>query len=312
MFTKFTEYVKYYIKEELMDKKLYHGSSYDFIEFKNKTTYFSETPKFAFEYSDQKAMDRGMDNSSILYTVNIKGNIFNINNDEDYKKLENILPENIEYSYNNFGFTREEQKQEFLLNLKGFRTIEADNSYGNLSEGDEFPNPEYKNETFIVYKKDEDYIYYYLKNTFDDYVDKKIKYYQPIINFIKQYIKEFYPSIKYINDDDIKACIYSFKNNSNIYEFNKPEKEKLEEYSKLNKDYEKFIIDSIVEKGYIYKINLKNEIVELKETWRFYENPTVVDCIKKLGYCGYVALEDGVNTYAIFDPKKSVEIIDKK
>ena len=50
----------------------------------------------------------------------------------------------------------------------------------------------------------------------------------------------------------------------------------------------------------------------IDNTWTYMENDTVFNIIKDMGYDGYVAKEDGHNTYAIFDPTKSVKIIDIK
>jgi len=58
-----------------------------------------------------------------------------------------------------------------------------------------------------------------------------------------------------------------------------------------------------------YTISEPDEKVELDSTWRFFENRAVEDIITKHGYGGYVAKEDGVNTYAIFHPEKDVEIL---
>jgi 3-deoxy-D-arabino-heptulosonate 7-phosphate (DAHP) synthase len=43
--------------------------------------------------------------------------------------------------------------------------------------------------------------------------------------------------------------------NSNIYEFKKPEKEKLEEYRVIKEEFDKYIVSEIIDAGYIKKIN---------------------------------------------------------
>jgi hypothetical protein len=52
------------------------------------------------------------------------------------------------------------------------------------------------------------------------------------------------------------------------------------------------------------KWNIKPETIELSDTWRYFENDTIIDIIKNLNFDGYIAKERKTNTYAIFDATK--------
>ena len=56
----------------------------------------------------------------------------------------------------------------------------------------------------------------------------------------------------------------------------------------------------------------ENTIEEpLNSNWNYYENDVVADLIKKLGYDGYIALETKHNTYAVYEPNKTIKILGK-
>lgn len=314
MFINFSEYVES-LNETLLTKYLYHGSLYDFNKFKNTTTFFSDSSYFAQHYAEQKSFDSGTDMSPIVYKVKLIGNIFDINNKEDYNKLEKELPDEIEYMYNNFGFTTLVNKKEYLLNLSGYYTDEPYDELKDLKVGDIFSNPEYKQDKYTVYKKNDEYLYYYINNSFDDLVSRNINKYsetfKEIYVFLSEYIKKVIPNTKYVYDDDIKLYLDTFRYKQHNWGVVYPSQENINAFDKLYKKFEKKIIELLVKKEYIYKFILKTKTEKLSDTWRFYENSITDNIIKQLGYCGYVALEKNVKTYAIFNPEKSVKIIKK-
>ena len=86
------KHLKYYKTFEriLADFTLYHGSPYLFENFKNRTTYFSDNPKFAWEYADEKSFDAAMDAEPIIYKCKLNGEIFDATIDEHLQKLDKV------------------------------------------------------------------------------------------------------------------------------------------------------------------------------------------------------------------------------
>jgi hypothetical protein len=295
---------------------LFHGSSKVFDKFK-PMCFFSEKPQFAIDYADQKSMDYADDSDCYLYTVKLSNEcrIFNIHNEEDYKRLEAILPDEISYTYNDFGFSAKEEKAEFMLNLKGFYTNKPEDGIEKVNVGDKIPDPSYNREFLIVYKKDENFVYTYAEKSLQYEIDdRKRPYtdeYKPLYKFIEAYIKEFEASERYISTDTIKAFEYVLMHGEKAYYGTvDPPKEKVTEFHKLYAEYKKTLINKIIDKGYTDKFNIKTTIDPVGDTWRFYENPTVAKAIEKIGYDGYVAVEKKHNTYLIFRPDIHVEIFD--
>ena len=200
-----------FLSEIKSDFILYHGSLSDFKEFKNTTTFFSDEKKFALEYVDQKAIEGGLDDNHILYTCKVRGDIFDINDKADCDKLyANLSDEN--YIYNNFGMKSNSiDRDEFILNLKGFQTIPAFDLDLNL--GDTFPNPTYKPETYKVAEMDDDYIYAYLTNDYSYEHKKLVMKDKDLYNFIKEYVK--LKKDAYHNDSILLSYIEMFKNGGN-------------------------------------------------------------------------------------------------
>jgi hypothetical protein len=230
--------------------------------------------------------------------------------------LSAALPDKITYTYNDFGFDATEHKQEFMLNLKGFYTNIPLDGIENVKIGDRIPNPEYKSEMLVVYGKDKNYVYAYLEHTLNHILtDRKRMYtdeYKPIAEFIKTYVKEFEPNERHISTDTIYAFEYVLLNGvKSYYASVDPPKEKVAEFQDQYSAYKQAITAKVIAK-YSQKFNITTTINPVGDTWRFYENPTVSNTIKELGYGGYVAVEKNHNTYLIFQPDVHVEIIDRK
>ena len=315
------KYIKpFHLFETKTSKILYHGSPYIFKDFKNRETFFSDTPKFAIDYAEQKSFDSELDSEPNLYTVEVFAKIFDINKEEDYKKIYPLLPEKIEYSYNDFGFTGKAEKEEFLFNMKGFEHIEPEKEAIETPIGGKFPNPEYQAEKYIVLFKDNKYCYVELERTYHDdiYDVLQTSYNRDYLYSYKQKIKEiFNPLIELLKNYLDSAVGDKYEDSYKKVELYQKithspqlvDKKFMDEYNKLfsmcEQEYRKFLVDN----DYCRKFILKPKVIELSDTWRFYENETITETIKKLGYCGYVAKEKKVNTYNIFNPNESCRII---
>lgn len=303
IYTNFNQYILEKIENDLI---LYHGSPYKFFEFKPTNVFFSKTPKFAIEYAREKSQAAEMDSEPNLYKVRVKGDIFDIENKEDYNKLKKNLPDEIEYMYNDFGFSTTLSPQELLDSMKRIYHIEPYEPAVKANIGDKIQSHEYKNEYYIITKKDNEYAYGYLTKDFyyayDKIKTKQVGIFRPIYDFIKKFSEE-----DYLNQAVYHAYIILFLDDKKIYDDLKiPSKQDKKIFDKLNDELKQEIISNL----HISKIPIKRKQDVLNDTWRFYENQTVTDIIKKLGYCGYVAFERNVETYNIFNPRKSVEIIE--
>jgi hypothetical protein len=82
---------------------------------------------------------------------------------------------------------------------------------------------------------------------------------------------------------------------------------------RIYEEAKKLMMDSLAEYPEtslnVYSFNIKPHKVALKNTWDLFENETVYETLKKLGYDGYVAMERKYKTYAIFDPQKTITIL---
>jgi hypothetical protein len=318
--------------EKFMKSKiLYHGSLNRFKSFKPQTSYFTDDIRFADGYADMKAMDMEIDDSVIIYTVETTGDIFDINDKNDYDKLYNALPEKVTFGHRSMGFmTATVSKDEIMEYLTGYETVQPDEKVINLNIGDEFQSPTYHLDIDVVVKKDDD----------DDYVmvlDKKTMMreisqllslrsysdggvFKPLKDFIKKVLNDSFGG-KYIDDGSKKLLAEYLSGGSATYIEDLVVKiqnieEIRKEYKRLYNECYPLLIDDRLGKGYGTKYVTKPTKVKLSENWTYYENKDVADTIKKLGYCGYRATEryggTTYNTFAIFDPNKSVKIINIK
>jgi hypothetical protein len=322
--------IKSYIKfnESLENRELfYHGSPYVFENFKGDVGYFTRDRKFAIEYSDQKSMDAGIDNHTNIYEVEIPkiDHIFNLENKDHYKKLYDILPDQVEWSYNNFGFTTKTPKEDILYNMKGFDIIEPLDEVLNSNVGDTFPNPEYAREKYIVLKKDDNFAYCILEDRYERFTNSIMNYaykssimtnsklldiFEESINYIKEYfnvVREERDS--YVHDWLKAEYLNKFMGNRYTYTetFEIPEKNMKEFKAIYNKNLES--AKELIIKEYSTAFTLVEKKVELSETWRYFENNHIHDALVKLGFIGYSAKEDGIITYAIFNPNENVNIV---
>jgi len=305
-------------EKSIHNKNLFHGSLDVFFEFKDSMSFFSETRKFAEDYASTKSFDYALDKEPIVYTVKFKGNIFDINDKECYKELENNLPDSIEYSSNNFGFTEKMEKDAMLFQMTGYYIKEPEPSIKNVSVGDVFKIPisMSQNDNYKVVKIDDTYVYAYnlrwdyVRTIFDDNYDYNAhKYFREFKKKLKEYIAggDLVGSGKYVSDGEQKLYYFAFLNDGSMYnvDIDKKSMKKLQFiYDKCYKEYDKYLVEK-----YTKKFIRQDTKIKIGDTWRLYENDTVYNSIKKLGYDGYIALEDGENTWAIYNPLKTIKII---
>lgn len=304
---------------------LYHGSPYIFESFKDTVTFFSDIKEFASDYADTKSMDMSIDNETNIYTIKLLPGkrIFNIHNDIHFERLKNNLPNKVTAYLTNFGFPTDIEKIEILNLMRGIDIIKPMDNIISLEIGEEFENPEYKSEKFIVFKKDDEYLYSYDKKKFSDVIESiprdlssmkgiKMEMWKIGSNlreFIDEYIKEK-TNKKIIWENDRITYYQAFLSNlDNFYgiDFDKVDREK---FYKIYKDtVENIKKEFLSNKSNHILFTMVDKVNKLSNTWQFFENETVLNIIKKMGFIGYVALERDVNTYAIFNPSKTVKII---
>jgi hypothetical protein len=319
------KYIKTFENINNIPMILYHGSPYKFKTFNHTTTFFSETKSFAVDYSDTKSFDYALDAEPNLYTVKVNGNIFDPTKKSDMNKLRKLLPPMVSYAYNNFGFKTEVPRDEILFNMSGKVKQKPYEPAVNAGVGEEFPDPYYNSDSYVVYKRDDDFVYAYNKKSlnyitsemFNDITEMRNsssyrKYFKEIREFVDDYIKaDNDKKNMYISHGIRQAYVIRFFNNdSDRYSYG-VEKIPDDIVKKFNILYKKTMKDIIAEftSKYNKKFILKPRVVDLEDTWRYFENDTVHNNILKLGYDGYVAKEKNIKTYAIFDPGKTVDII---
>lgn len=327
------------ISEVEMNKTLYHGTPYAFKEFKNRTTFFSDVPQFAIDYANTKAQDAALDNDIMLVTVEMLGDIFDPHNQKDFARLAERMPESVEVPHGTWAmFTAPYSREEMLKRVRGIATEKPLEVMVNAKVGDEVPDPSYHLDTLMVVGKDGDYAYTINKKKFQDYLKSSAMGYDVHFSHLTKYREYFEPWRRAIVDlyNEKMGSTYpypksTFKNFFDTYDYakkghsydivnpyrrdDKVFKPTPEEQKKIDGMY-----DTIKEKvGEMIKKDIpKNQWAirpieqPIDNTWTYMENDTVFNIIKDMGYDGYVAKEDGHNTYAIFDPTKSVKIIDIK
>lgn len=308
----------------LLEKKenliLYHGSLERFDHFTDNVTFFTKSIDFAYDYAQTKSIDMALDKEPIVYKCRVHTKIFDINNKEDYKKLENNLPDKITI-YNSTGmFSAEVDKETVLQYMKGYTTKEPYEPAVKAKIGDVISSPEYKYHKLKIFKKDENYAYAYrideyerfistfttkIGELYTSYLRDAKKIYQPLVEEIEKYLKEKYNK-SYIIEPDIFTFLKGY-----LYNEDQEDEQKVEYFKEKLEEYNQKVLEYMIDKGYgVKKFNLKPQIKELKDTWTYFENGTVMNIILKLGYGGYVALERDHKTYAIFNPKEDVKILE--
>ena len=300
---------------------LYHGSPYVFEKFKNQTVFFTDNENFAIDYSEDKSFAGAMDEEPKLYKVKVHTNIFDIKDESDYKKLASVLPDEVEFVYNNFGFRATTDKEDMLLRMRGLIAIRAYEPAVNANIGDKVPDPNYDREHYIITRKEGQYAFGISNSNYKRITKDLIDYVStPFFEGHKEIVENFQNGVKdifkkdlnkmYVSRENIRDAVFDAFSNS--YRLTELSDEFLEKVRELYKKAESEIKSSLFTKKLKYEkgFPIEDVIEKTGDTWRYYENEIVYSLIKKLGYGGYVAQEKGVDTYAIFNPGRDVEIVE--
>lgn len=276
------------------NKIYYHGSLNKFDHFKGDV-FITENENFAYQYARDKASDFGIDDDVIIYEVSIdKCNIFDIKESNNKTRLFDVLPDNVEYVYNNFGFTTSKPKEEFIENLYGKGTIKKNEQFNDVKVGDIIPYEDY----------DGTYTYhlYYISKIEDNLVNAiNLAYFTgSTAHCYFKFDKSLFYKEKYYNYD-IKQISRNRKDFNMLYhsiidtehELHKDVMESIEEY--ITNDFGKSKYNRL------YKFPIKDITIDLEDNWRFYENKTIRKAISDLGFDGYIAKEKNLNTICVYD-----------
>ncbi len=332
----------YKLFESLVKLTLFHGTPFNFKKFKNRTTYFSDDINFAHDYSNTKSMDGGLDADTKIATCEFNGNLFKSSDTEDMNKLIALLPDKVKVSHGTVWFMDHDfDKEEMIKRLKGIATIKPIDYIANANVGDEIPDPSYKSDLFMVVDKDEEYVYTIHKKTYFNYLrassaghsehfrneckykDLFLPWRQAMVDVYNQCTESKRTVPTYGSMKDIIDTINHAKHNTDsdgsfdftIHNRYKPFKISKEQLDYIDNIYAKCLaeFDKVAKKElYVEKWNRKTIDEPMEDTWTYFENPTVSSLIQKLGYDGYVALEKKKNTYAIFEPDKTIKILSIK
>jgi hypothetical protein len=345
------KYLKLF-EEYTDNKIVYHGSLDYFKKFKKKTCFFCDDPEFAVDYANTKSLDGGLDADAILYKCKFSGKLFNPNNPEDMSKLESILPNETDVSHGQMWFLNGKvDKEELIKNLKGIRTITPVEEIANANIGDVVENPSYRTESLLVLDKDENYVYTIKKNWYDSYIDASsvghhhafrfltdykdifepwrealLKCYEETTGYVKSYggghpasldandYTNLVNTYKYAK----KGCKYDYfnpKSNWDIVTYTPEQIKKIDDiYAKCLAKFEAEAKVKMKEKDckkWTTKV-IEEPMNDILGNFSSFENEVVMNLLKKLGYDGHISIERGKRTYGIYNPVKTVEILEVK
>lgn len=343
------KYLKNYkIFEKYVEKILYHGGLegfYDeetkknifnkFKKFAPTTAFFAAEPKFAKEYAEQKTTEGGYDADIWLYTCRFKGNIFEYDNPEDMNKLINLLPEEVMVSSPTGMGWAMIKKRDMIKNLQGIYIEKPIQKFVDAKIGDILTDPAYDGWKLIVVDKDDKYVYTIRKDNFISYRDSSALGWNEHWSYLTEYKDIFEPWRNAIVDAYNKntGSHYSYPKYGSFKDFyqtyqwskgkfkmnyvNRSSKVEVtfteEDHKRIDALYEE-CLKKFTERAF-KELSRTEWVLHEEETpmgtnFNYYETDEIQNIIKNLGYDGYVALENKVKTYAIFQPDKTVEIIE--
>jgi len=323
-----------------------------FTKFHNQLSFFSDNENFAMDYANMKSMDGGYDADRILYTCKFTGNLFEPWNKEDMDKLIKELPDDetvIRHPSQHY-LTKKIDKKTLIDGIQGFKTVYPLDNIENFKIGDLITSQSYEHDKFIIFKKDKNWLYTVYKKTYNRVLSASSRGYSENFRHEVRYKKIFETwrnAIvdlwnKKMNDDvkyqssgligstkttyELQIVMYAYEKASENPGF--PAKSKMVDQDFVVSKQEVFKINQLwkeaVEKfnrvyfkeAPVTKYTLKPIKVSIKEglhgNFIYFENDVVANAIHKLGYDGYIAYEEGHKTYAIYEPDKTVKIIDIK
>ena len=309
-----------FLSEEQRQMTLYHGTPYSFKEFKDIMTFFSDNPRFAYDYASQKSMDMVLDADIKIVTVQVNTNLFNAFNDEEFKQLAAKLPEEVEVMPPKFSFmTYNLPKKEILLRMRGKQTAEPIEEVVKNEIGDKF---QFNGGWNIVIDKNDTFIRAMYMPSYNGYISCAVSSdeWRDCKAYNNKDIRKFFEKYREFRFEKAKDAYKNtyLSENQVVWFWSSYSKEEDGGPSQKMRDHLKKLYDEAVDKTVKYyndnnfgkTYNLKTEIIDVGDTWTFFENPTVIEALKELGYGGYIAKEDEHNTYAIFNPKEDVKILE--
>ena len=304
------------IFEKFTSMILYHGAPFEFKKFKDQITFFSTSARFAEDYAVQKSQENQMDADIHLYKVEFNGDIFNINDEEDFNKLKEVLPDSKIRVHSYFGMGQDLDKDEILLNMKGFYSFKPIEAMKDKNIEEEFY---WNGENYYVLDKTKEKILItpsrHIRYDMENAASAELKYgdenkNRHLFDNWRKYIKDIAEKCTGKSISDLNARKFWYWNTQMDKKFvhlNLTDEE-IQEGERLYNDAKNKIIELNKEHGEWY--SLIPCIEELGDTWVYFENETVAQSIKNLGYDGYVAREKEKLTYAIFEPNKTTKIIE--
>lgn len=303
-------------EKQYSDIILYHGyPSWDkpFDKFKTEIAFFADKKQFAIDYGEQKAFEQSTYNDAPIYLAkcSFSGKLFYPWNINERQLLYNNLPDKIKVNYSIFDADLD--KDIVISGIRGVGEKEIIGDAVGKEIGQTFKRD---NEKFIIVDKDDRSVWTISQSYFNDIIKSVLMIFHPSSppydsytykGLIGKYFEPLMDKIfKYAKDE--KKIKFNLINHWN-YELND------EQRKEIRNDAEKILMkllkENKEERGLrIYKYNIGKSKVALRDTWNYLENDTVINILKKLGYDGYVAKERKYYTYAIFNPKDKVKIIE--
>jgi len=303
------------LNEEHKKLILFHGTSKIFDKFKPGIAFFTDQARFAYDYANTKNFDNQDDSDIKIIKCEFEGNLFEINNKNELLKLYKALPDEIEVSDYTGIFSKKIAKKNIINSLLGYYIDYPDDKLKTLNVGDTY---KYDGDNCYVVNKtnldisliNSDYIrditdyMFGIGNYRPNYVTKYIYLYDDFINKGREIIKQKTQK-NYVSDRDV------FDTYQTNYIYKELSDEEFNLLTQILKDTnKKVLIELAKDPDRVRKISLKPKKIKLRSNWNYFENQTIINAIKNLGFDGYRAVEDNTNTYAIFDPNKTIKILD--
>lgn len=311
-----------------------------FDKFRNNIAYFSDNPKFAIDYADTKSSDMGLDASIWLYTCKFSGNLFRYNSKEDMDKLIPLIPEKVNVRHGTAWFLDHDFDKEYMIKiLQGINVIEPVDYIAKAKIDDLVPDPTYKSDKMLVINKDSDYVYTIMLKEYEDflwssaygynkhwsryarYKDLFYEWRKAIVDWYNKQTESKYEVPNYSSFDNFYHT-YSYSKKGYTIDYvngrsNKELKASEEDIKNIDNIWIKCVenFDKAIRTDkdiFIKKWNINTIEEPATDFWNYYENETIMELIKKLGYDGYMAMEKKHRTYAIFEPHKTIEIIKRE
>jgi hypothetical protein len=280
------KYFEEYINEGKSAKVVYHGTPFRFEgAFKNTTTFFSDTARFAYEYAQSKSMHNEMDASITILQCEMHANLFDINDPDSCAKLRSALPETVKLRTVH-GFVEYTMERESLLrHMQGVVITDPEIDPSQTFVGDVVT----MNETdYVVLTKHPEHVMVYKMDDLESVLEQGIRERPSRVHSYEKYYDFVLPlGAEYAGATTMSQC------------------------NDIMDKWRKLLIQKLAEDGAGYKKTTVSVEEELRDTWMYFENPTVIGAIQGMGYDGYTAKEERKNTHAIFNPNTCIRILNK-